>query len=265
MVKFLEKKLPQRDKKNKELWRIEEENNKKAQKYYEKENIQEPIIYNITYVNVSDIAKHFHVEVNEINKLFINLGWITQSGKWYLTTSIGKNLGGIEKYNNNYKQKYVVWENDILNNKILISNIEKVKQENKSKIAKTYKEKKDKGDSYEDYIAEYFRNLGHTVWEHGKEKGVNDGGLDLFIKDGRTIYFVQCKNWDSWKINLDKVQAIQTKMRNILIQKPQWAKLMKDYEKKIMYVAPKDCLTKGAYKYIQDNKHILEFKKIEIV
>jgi Holliday junction resolvase-like predicted endonuclease len=217
------------------------------------------------YINSTAIGSYFGVSAQDINKIFLELEWIQKKDKWWTCTEHGINYGGREQYNPKNRQKYVVWKEDIVNNSILNKYVNDFKEsKNKVKIAKTYKEKVYKGAMYEEYVADYFRNNGHTVWEHGKEKGVKDGGMDLFVKDGRNIYFVQCKNWENWKINLDKVQAIQTKIRNILKEKPQWFQLMKDYNMKIMYVAPKDCLTKGAYRYIKENNNILEFRKIEI-
>jgi HJR/Mrr/RecB family endonuclease len=83
-------------------------------------------------------------------------------------------------------------------------------------------EKKIKGDEYEKFVAEHFRKEGYYVWEHGQEKGKQDGGIDLFIKKGKDTYFVQCKNWENWKINHDTVQAVQTKVRNYMTENPNW-------------------------------------------
>jgi len=33
---------------------------------------------------------------------------------------------------------------------------------------------------------------------------------------------------------------------------------------KILYVTPKECLTKSAYKYIEENKEVIEYRIISI-
>ncbi|MBU3940007.1 restriction endonuclease [bacterium] len=119
-----------------------------------------------------------------------------------------------------------------------------------------------KGDEYEKFVAEHFRKEGYYVWEHGQEKGKQDGGIDLFIKKGKDTYFVQCKNWENWKINHDTVQAVQTKVRNYMTENPNLTKLLNGNSKKILYVMPKPLLTKSAYAYIKTQPEILDFRII---
>lgn len=139
------------------------------------------------------------------------------------------------------------------------SNYEKERKKGKNNISK-----KEKGDKYETYVANFFREQGYFVWEHGKEKGVKDSGVDLFIKKENKIYFVQCKDWEKWKLNHNTVQAIQTKIRNFLKQEDGIRKLSNGYTQKILYVTSKKCLTAGAYKYIEENNDILEYQVIPI-
>ena len=123
-------------------------------------------------------------------------------------------------------------------------------------------QKKKKGDEYETYVANYFKQQGWTVWEHGKEKGVKDSSIDLIIKKDNFIYFVQCKNWETWKINDKNVKATRTDVRDYLKKNKDFWNLIKGYQMKILYVSPKNSLTKGAYRYIKENQDIIEYKVI---
>jgi len=221
-------------------------------------------MHNKKHITSTDIAQHFEISSQDINKILSELGWISKKDKWWIATIYGKKHGAIEQYNPKNKQKYVVWKDDVFFNEILIKHIDdfKIKTIN-NKVAKTKKEKLEKGAMYEIYVANHFRELGHIVYEHGREKGVEDGGMDLFVKDGQNIYFVQCKNWSTWKIDLNTIQATQMKIQNLLNKKRDWKELFKNYKSKIMFVAPSG-LEKGAYRYIEENSDELEFRKIEI-
>jgi len=138
-------------------------------------------------------------------------------------------------------------------------------ENNKPKnIKMTYKEKKEKGDKYEKFVASYFKKQGYYVWEHGKDKGVEDSGVDLFMRKDEYIYFVQCKDWENWKLDHNTVQAIQTKIRNFLKKEEPLRKLTNGYNQKILYVTSKRCLTAGAYRYIEENSEILEYQVVPI-
>ena len=214
-------------------------------------------------MNTTKIAEHFNISARELNKIFEELQWIYKKEKWWLATELGEEQGAKEFYDVKRKIKYIKWNKEIINNNTLI---EKIKQkttkaaQNKSKLTNT--EKKQKGDIYEEYIANFFKEQGYTVWEHGKEKGVHDSSIDLIIKKDKFIYFVQCKNWDKWKINHKEVKATRTDVREYLKNNKILWDLIKDYQSKILYVTPKECLTKSAYTYIKENNEIVEYKII---
>ena len=54
------------------------------------------------------------------------------------------------------------------------------------------------------------------------------------------------------------------KVREYLKNNKEFWNLIKDYQMKILYVTPKKCLTKSAYKYIEENKEIVEYQVIPI-
>jgi Holliday junction resolvase-like predicted endonuclease len=124
--------------------------------------------------------------------------------------------------------------------------------------------KKEKGNEYENYVANFFREQGYYVWEHGKEKGVQDSSIDLIVKRDENIYFIQCKNWEKWKIDHKEVKATRTDVRDYLKNNESFYNIIKNYKQKILYVTSKECLTTGAYKYIEENKDILEYQVIPI-
>gem|GEM_PF-6343853 len=230
-------------------------------------NLYETIHKQHTYITEREIGIYFGVTQKEINLLFKKLSWVEENGKWLVATELGLKNGAKQKYNAKTKSKYVLWNSSIKQNDALKDLLSRFKIDStfgnkKRDILDTNKQK---GDQYEAYVANYFKNLGYYVWEHGKEKGVKDGGIDLFVKKGKYSFFVQCKNWESWKIDDKTVKATQTDVRNYMLQNANLTQLLKHSKKKILYVTSKECLTKGAYKYIQENQHILEYHVIPMV
>lgn len=154
-----------------------------------------------------------------------------------------------EKRKGKYKNKKNYWK---------YNNAQTKKYEQRN----IYQDNIRKGKDYEEYIANYFRENGYYVWEHGKEKGVKDSSIDLIIKNEEYIYFVQCKNWEKWKIDHKEVKATRTDVREYLKSNEEFYNMIKNYKQKILYITSKDCLTKGAYTYIEENREILEYQVI---
>lgn len=234
---------------------------------------KEPKKQEIINLNTNtEIAKHFNISKNELENILIDMGWIEKKESWRIATNKGIKNGAEQKYNTKIKQKYILWDEKIKNNFEIINLIKKikstdikpaVKQEKIKKII-THEERKEKGDKYEKYVADFFRNNGYYVWEHGKEKGVKDSSIDLIIKREKYIYFVQCKNWENWKIDHKEVKATRMDINEYLEKNEQFKNLIKNYKQKILYVTSKKCLTAGANKYIEENKEILEYQIIKM-
>ena len=231
---------------------------------------------NTKTITIKTIGEHFHKSSREINKIFEELKWIEKKDRWWILTPAGETKGGKELYNPKNKTKYTIWNENILHDYELINKINKSKENNQNqandynnfyatnkKRKMTPKEKKEKGDKYEKYIANFFREQGYYVWEHGKEKGMEDMSIDLIIKKEKFIYFVQCKHWENQKINHFQVKAIRPDVQDYLkkINKQLW-QLIKDYESKILLITSKNCLTKGAYTYIKENQELIEYQVI---
>jgi Restriction endonuclease len=230
------------------------------------------------YINVSEVAKHYEVSPQEMNKVFETMNLIDRKDRWITITPLGIKYGGKELYDSRRKLKYVVWEEkvkDLIEIKKEVANIKNIEisketnlyevfkeSNNTSKKKMTRSEKEIKGQKYEEYIARFFREQGYYVWEHGKEKGKNDGGIDLFIKKEKFVYFVQCKDWESWKVDDKTVKATQTDVRNYMLENPELTNLLSGCTKKILYVTSKAALTKGAYRYIKENEDIFEHQVI---
>lgn len=122
-----------------------------------------------------------------------------------------------------------------------------------------------KGKAYEKYIANFFRKQGFYVWEHGLEKGRKDKSIDLMIKRENYFYFVQCKNWENWKIDHKEIKATKTDVIEFLENKPEFKKLIDGYKTKILYITSKECLNAAAKKYIEERKEEIEYQVIKII
>jgi len=224
-----------------------------------------------TYQSTTDIAVFFNIKANELNQVFTKLKWAEQSGKWWIATARGRANGAKQEYNKKTKIKYVSWDTSVKMNNELIKEVTEFKNATKTVKAKekpkrmTQAEKKEKGDSYEEYVSNFFREQGYYVWEHGKEKGMLDSSIDLFVKKSRYVYFVQCKNWEKWKIDHKEVKATRTDIREYLKTNKELFQLIKHHELKILYVTAKECLTKSAYKYIEENSDIVEYQIIPVL
>ena len=83
--------------------------------------------------------------------------------------------------------------------------------------------------------------------EHGKEKGLKDSNIDIFIMNKTEAFFMQCKFYKSKnsKVDHNMVKGTRTDIREYMKINKEFTKLIKD-RKKILYVIPKECLTPSA-------------------
>ena len=126
-----------------------------------------------------------------------------------------------------------------------------IKKNFKKSTKKTYQDKKIRGDEYEEYIAEHYRNLGCDVIEHGKEKGVKDGGIDLIAKLGNEVILIQCKDWNennSHKIDHKDIKVLRTDANDFLEKNP----IYKNCEIKLRYTLSGNFLHRSAEKYMEE-------------
>lgn len=76
------------------------------------------------------------------------------------------------------------------------------------------------------------------------------------------MYFIQCKNWDKWKISQRHIKATRQDVREFILKTPLFKEMLKGNESKILYVTSQECLTAGAWRYIQENKEIVDYQVI---
>lgn len=248
----------------------------------------------IEYIKAKDFMEYYDVTSQQLHEALSLLKWVQKSEKrGWMTTKLGISNGAVQK--NLKGTDYVIWDSNIKNNHQLINAINELKKTQKSKKVSesksihsiitntveecdlyeaykaskpkkmTAKEKKEKGDKYEEYIAKYFKEQGYYVWEHGKEKGLEDNNIDLFVKKDKSIYFVQCKDWETWKLDHNKVKATRMDVNDYLDNNPMLKEMINDFEWKVLYVTSKECLTNGAYRYIEEHKELIEYQVIPIL
>lgn len=267
ILKIFENGIPKLIKRKREEWEAENKN-KKNNYTMNNVNSNKGNLYNTihkneqTYQNATEIATHFNISAIELNNIFQLLKWAYKENKWWIVTELGESKGARQEYDQKSKLKYIKWNTKIKNDLELINVIKTFQATEAIQTKMTNEEKKEKGDKYEAYVAEHYRKQGYTVWEHGKEKGDKDGGIDLLVKKGKEALFVQCKDWKNYKINDKIVKATQTDVRNYMLENPVLTNLLNECEKRIMYVTSRECLTKGAYTYIENNSHIIGYEVI---
>ncbi|MEK6476859.1 glycerol kinase [Catalinimonas sp. 4WD22] len=84
-------------------------------------DLNKDIDYGNTY-NATKIGEHFNVSSQKLNLYFSELGWIEKSKGGWVVTYLGKQNGAIQMEAQNGKP-YVVWNENIINNKHLIHEI----------------------------------------------------------------------------------------------------------------------------------------------
>lgn len=227
----------------------------------------------IEYIKASDIAEHFQITAKKLNEIFELLKCSTREDKNWIATELGKSMGA--KQINFRGTKSIHWDSEIKNNAELINAIKAFKDSEKVEVSKndepiktnermTNKEKKEKGDLYEEFISNHFRTQGYTIAEHGKDNGVKDHGIDIIAKKGREVLFIQCKNWSansSRKVKSDDMKIARQNIQDYKTKNP----IYEMYDMKILYIISENVLHGSAYHYVQENSEIIEFRIIPII
>lgn len=146
--------------------------------------------------------------------------------------------------------------------KLISENKKQIKENVKESTKKTYQDKKIRGDEYEEYIAEHYKKLGCHVIEHGKEKGVKDGGIDLIAKLGNEVILIQCKDWNennSHKIDHKDIKVLRTDANDFLEKNP----IYKNCEIKLRYTLSGNFLHKSAEKHMEECKEDISYEIIK--
>ena len=222
-----------------------------AVKNFETRNYQKKEIF----VNVTKVAKSLNIEAIKLNIIFSELKWAKKEGTWWILTELGKNKGGKQNYSTKSQTKYITWNEKIIKDQELLNAIKNFKSKKETL--------KEKGDHYERYIAEYYERLGYYVWEHGKEKGKLDQGIDLIVKKKKEIIFIQCKNWNEntrFKIDHKEIKASRTEARAFMKENP----LFIGYKMKFRFTISSNCIHMSAIKYIEENSELFDYEIIPI-
>lgn len=217
------------------------------------------IMHKPTYQTSSDIAVYFNLSARELNQIFLKLKWAEKQENWWVTTALGNKHGASQEYNPKNKQKFIKWDTRIKENIELLNAVQELKKTTDSSIEiksvkkTTYNEKVEKGKAYEEFVAKYYEQLGYYVWEHGKEKGREDSGIDLIAKKDEEIIFMQCKNWSqssSYKITHKELKSTRQDVMDYMEKNP----IFKNYNQRIIYILSKDVLHKSACHYLEEYK-----------
>lgn len=62
-------------------------------------------------------------------------------------------------------------------------------------LEEIYKLNKQKGDEYEFFVANLYKDDGYKIYMNGYNKGVKDEGIDIIAHKGNEALLIQCKNW----------------------------------------------------------------------
>ena len=208
---------------------------------------------NTNYLTVTEIAKHFKITPAKLNTILEKLNWSKREKRWIIMTDMGEYHGAKQCYDTKSKAKYLRWNESIKNDIQLIKAIQEF----------TPKSNIEKGEEYEAYIAEHYRRMGYFVWEHGKEKGRLDQGIDLIVKKDKEIIFIQCKNWNEnnkFKIDHVRVKASRAEARQFMLNNP----LFKGYKNKFRYTLSSNCIAPSAIKYIEETNGLFDYEIIEM-
>jgi len=151
-------------------------------------------------------------------------------------------------------------EQSIRKRKKIYDKIDEEKNENNNEyMPMSYKDRKEKGDKYEEYICELYKKENYIVEPHGKKKGVHDLGIDIIAKKGRKIIFIQCKDWDinnKYKITHKDIQYTRMNARDYINIMP----MFEHYDWKILYITTNDIFDKSAYYKINEHSDEISYK-----
>ena len=78
-------------------------------------------------LTATQIGERNNLSARQINLMFAELGWIKRTGKNWITTPKGEQVGGRVRENEHSKQSYVCWPEQVLHNPNVISSLKDVK------------------------------------------------------------------------------------------------------------------------------------------
>lgn len=127
------------------------------------------------------------------------------------------------------------------------------------KVYKTnYKTKKELGNEYELQIGRYFQSLNFKIYYNGINNGKKDGGIDIIGWNSEKVLLIQCKNYRS-QINQELLRKF---IGDCKIYEEKNKYKIKEREIKRIFVS-NSTADYGANKFLNENRNILEFLRIQ--
>jgi len=122
---------------------------------------------NAKFLNATTIGKHFDISSQRLNLVLNELGWIEKTIAGWGITRLGKTLGGKQFEHETSGGAYVLWPENILQNKDLLEQFQDTQKEKQSIKEESTITSKSDSDTIEDfrkkYPAEYRTKDGHYV------------------------------------------------------------------------------------------------------
>lgn len=117
--------------------------------------------------------------------------------------------------------------------------------------------KKEKGEAYEKYLVTHFKKLGFIAAPHGLDNQKQDKGIDIILKKGSEILFIQAKNWeksDQYRITHKDIKAFVGEVAFYLEDNPMFnLGSVKRY-----FITSNDILDPSAKKFIKQHQEKIE-------
>jgi len=110
-------------------------------------------------LNSTAIASRVELSARKINMLFSELGWIERDAQGWKLTSLGVEIGGVQKENTKNKIPFVEWPETIISNSVLMSVIKGMKNEDRGSL-------EEKTDSKSNNFRTKFEAKHHTTDGH---------------------------------------------------------------------------------------------------
>lgn len=129
-------------------------------------------------LNATAIGKHFNISSQKLNLLFNELGLIEKTVAGWRPTNLGKKLGGKQFEHETSLGTYILWPENIIENKDILELFIEKPTKSESKIIKEKTETETVSDFRKTYPTEYRTKDGHYV--RSKAEQIIDDSLYLW-------------------------------------------------------------------------------------
>lgn len=180
----------------------------------------------------------------------------------YLWTKLLNSYEKIDKKSQNNEKLINYYENIEKENNQKLQNDEKLldcyEKVYKTNYKTNYKTKKELGNQYELQIGRYFQSLNFKIYYNGINNGKKDGGIDIIGWNSEKVLLIQCKNHRS-QIKQDLLRKF---IGDCKIYEEKNKYKIKNREIKRIF-ASNSTADYGANKFLNENRNILEFLRIQ--